>query len=320
MTMQLTPQKSPKKTLSPSEKTFKKLSTKVKRLETAIKKDQEKLDNLLSLYAHNLAPQEQRFRFIFQETIKRIYSFYIQKSLFSKKEKKVLRGFLLVIFENLSFFIELQDCDPKVQEILSALLPKPKKEKEPTEEPLNEEEFSSSFEEEEPFFHFSFKEEQKPLSSKELEDKKSLGTIYRDLAKKFHPDLELDPKKKEEKEKLMKELTMAYRAGDVHTLLNLQKIHLPKKPHSTEEDLDALCTLLQQRIDSLQQEKYSLALSSRYQNLFGYLRFGLPKAEEFMKQTFIENSLHLAPREELYEALLSDRAIEVLREIIAEEP
>src|SRR5206468_1470805 len=48
---------------------------------------------------------------------------------------------------------------------------------------------------------------------------KNITTIYRQLAKLFHPDLEQDEDRRMEKEVLMKSLTEAYEANNLHALL-----------------------------------------------------------------------------------------------------
>lgn len=60
--------------------------------------------------------------------------------------------------------------------------------------------------------------------AKQIEEarKKSIGSIYRQLARVLHPDLEQDIRLKTEKESLMKELTVAYEKEDLHTLLRLE--------------------------------------------------------------------------------------------------
>lgn len=51
---------------------------------------------------------------------------------------------------------------------------------------------------------------------------KDLATLYKQLAKLLHPDLEQDPQRREEKEAAMKRLNAAYQNEDLHGLLQLE--------------------------------------------------------------------------------------------------
>ena len=66
---------------------------------------------------------------------------------------------------------------------------------------------------------------------KQIEEarKKSIGSIYKQLAKAFHPDLETDDVVKLQKEDIMKQLTVAYENNDLHTLLKLEMEWIQKE-------------------------------------------------------------------------------------------
>ncbi len=68
------------------------------------------------------------------------------------------------------------------------------------------------------------KQIEKETKIQELENlqKKGLSTIYKQLAKVLHPDLEQDPVLKKEKEEVMKKLSIAYENNDLHTLISLE--------------------------------------------------------------------------------------------------
>ena len=65
-------------------------------------------------------------------------------------------------------------------------------------------------------------EEEKQEAELAFLQKKGISSLYKQLAKLFHPDLEQDPIRKKEKEDLMKVLTHAYKTADLHTLLSLE--------------------------------------------------------------------------------------------------
>lgn len=62
----------------------------------------------------------------------------------------------------------------------------------------------------------------------QLLDNSSLKQLYRKLAMLLHPDREQDPVKREEKTRLMGELSHAWETRDMFTLLHLAHTHLPE--------------------------------------------------------------------------------------------
>ena len=99
--------------------------------------------------------------------------------------------------------------------------------------------------------------EEKEKQKEELR-KKSINSIYRQLAKILHPDLEQDPEIKADKESRMQQLTAAYEAGDLHTLLSLELEWITKEGDDiarlTNEKLDIYNSLLKEQIEELEME------------------------------------------------------------------
>jgi hypothetical protein len=106
--------------------------------------------------------------------------------------------------------------------------------------------------------------------------KRSIGSIYKQLARAFHPDFEQDEVKKAEKEVLMKELTTAYKEGDLHTLLRLELEWI----HHEEDDAERLSDeklaiyneVLKEQVEMLERELYLLPAHPRYEVLQQYTR------------------------------------------------
>ncbi len=75
------------------------------------------------------------------------------------------------------------------------------------------------------------KQAEREEKEKQLEDarKKSIGSVYKQLVKAFHPDLETDDAIKLQKEEIMKQLTVAYENNDLHTLLKLEMEWIQKE-------------------------------------------------------------------------------------------
>jgi hypothetical protein len=105
---------------------------------------------------------------------------------------------------------------------------------------------------------------------------KNISTIYKQLAKLFHPDLEQDEERKIEKEVLMKELTAAYEAKNLHMLLMLELkwIHNENDHLETlsEEKLTIYLQILREQARDLEYEANSIVEQPRYNvliELFG---------------------------------------------------
>lgn len=64
----------------------------------------------------------------------------------------------------------------------------------------------------------------------------SAKTVYRQLARAHHPDLERDPAQQQAKTALMQEITAAYEAGDLYALLQL----MADSAHAEAADADVL--------------------------------------------------------------------------------
>ncbi|RYU81883.1 hypothetical protein [Hymenobacter persicinus] len=79
-------------------------------------------------------------------------------------------------------------------------------------------------------------------------------TLYRQLARANHPDLERDPAVAQEKTARMQQITRAYEANDLYTLLQLLSEHAPGHTDSESENLLTSYTrALRQQQDELKQ-------------------------------------------------------------------
>jgi len=108
---------------------------------------------------------------------------------------------------------------------------------------------------------------------RELEElrKKDLGTLYRQLAKMLHPDLEQDPARRSEKESAMKDLTTAYKANDLHALLRLELTWITREGANvdqlSEQKLAVYNQVLQEQVDQLAVDLERVHLHPRYSPL-----------------------------------------------------
>lgn len=122
----------------------------------------------------------------------------------------------------------------------------------------------------------SKKEIEKEKKAQELEDlqKKGLSSIYKQLAKAFHPDLEPDPKQKIEKEQLMKKLTNAYENDDLHTLLSLEMEWMSRSNQTGkvqgEDKLKIYNSILKDQVDALQYNLQDVISHPKYTPLHAW--------------------------------------------------
>ena len=106
---------------------------------------------------------------------------------------------------------------------------------------------------------------------------KNISTIYKQLAKLFHPDLEQDIDRKVEKEILMKELTNAYEAKNLHALLLLELKWIHKEndhlENLTEDKLTVYLQILKEQAMDLENQKNTIIHQPQYSvmvNQFGF--------------------------------------------------
>jgi hypothetical protein len=99
--------------------------------------------------------------------------------------------------------------------------------------------------------------------------KKTVATIYKQLARVLHPDLELDAEIRRQKEVLMRELTVAYRNNDMLTLLRLEMEWIEREEGDikrlTEEKLAIYNQTLKEQAQNLERELHELPYNPRYE-------------------------------------------------------
>jgi len=98
--------------------------------------------------------------------------------------------------------------------------------------------------------------------------KRGIATIYKQLAKVLHPDLERDPARQAEKLALMQQVTAAYQAGDLHTLLQLELEFIHREENRaaelSEQKLAIYCDLLDEQVAQLEGDLHRLIGEPRY--------------------------------------------------------
>ncbi len=116
----------------------------------------------------------------------------------------------------------------------------------------------------------------KEAREREMEElrTKNIGSLYKQLAKLLHPDLEQDSALRAEKEAAMKKLTIAYRDGDLHALLKLEIEWISREQDDvnrlTEEKLALYNQVLKEQAVELQCMINSAHEHPRYLPLMRY--------------------------------------------------
>jgi hypothetical protein len=119
------------------------------------------------------------------------------------------------------------------------------------------------------------KEEQ--LKIEEEIKNKSVRSIYINLVKILHPDSEIDPKIKLEKEEIMKKVTLAYEEKDFSTLLKLELewVHMENKhlEKLTDDKLKIYINVLQEQVVELINEKQNIYMNPRFESILKFVHY-----------------------------------------------
>lgn len=111
------------------------------------------------------------------------------------------------------------------------------------------------------------KADEERQKQKEEAKSKSVATIYRQLAKVLHPDLEMNESLKLKKDSLMKQLTEAYKKKDLHTMLTLELEWIKKEENFSEmskEKLKIYNELLNEQIADLEADRFDIMHDPRF--------------------------------------------------------
>lgn len=121
-------------------------------------------------------------------------------------------------------------------------------------------------------------QEAKALREAEAEKARTmdLKTLYKQLAKVLHPDLEADPARKLQKQEWMQRLTKAHAAGDLLGLLSIEMqwlgVEASNLATATDQKLRVYASVLKEQIAEVKRHTQDLPFHPR----FGSLRHFLP--------------------------------------------
>src|ERR1700754_2472924 len=302
----------PKQTLSKQQQTFNRLIKKIETLQADLEKTTHSLQQKLDFYLKHIYPLERREIILLKDLAKCLYTFYKENHLFSKNDRAILGEVISIQLHNI-FQLEQAEPDDELKEIFRAVekrdydeaaeegLDAMKQEMQSMLEDLDvdfniadmdremtEEEILKKVEALKDQFRQrankagaapgkkTKKQLEKEANEKKLEEEraKSINSIYKQLVKIFHPDLELDPELKLQKEELMKKLTTSYKSGDLHTLLKLELQWIQKEGTNVDKLSDDKLALynesLKEQANDLEGEINQLLHHPRYQPLYKF--------------------------------------------------
>lgn len=301
-------------TSSTAQQEFERLSDEIYRLQSDLMRTTAALDKVLGFYQRTVLPARQSVSRNLSDCSKLMYEHYKHPTILSEKEIEDLK----LLIAHLINRVLAENPDEELIEIIEEL----KMEKEPAEpKEVAKRENSTAAHREIPRQESGFYEELKKTKRKEELDprqKKELVSLYRQLVKVLHPDLEQDLGKKLEKEELMKFLINAYENNDLHTLLELEKewIGGPKKEEEIEQ-LDIYNSVLREQVEKLQKSVDFAYLNPKYGPLHAYetndyeTLMAVMQEALRMAQTDADNCQSIA------KSLRTEQAEEILRNIIA---
>jgi hypothetical protein len=309
--------KQEKQILSKQQQAFNRLVKKIEKLRQELEQTNDSLNKKSSFYVKHIYPLEQQLSSLQKEVVKMLYTFFNNKKLFSKEKKEVLREVIIAQLSNILKFNEGEPDDElkKIFKAVEGISYEKAAEEdfdtmkyemaEMFEEfgfDMDLDDMHSNMTEEEIIKKMiemqeqlkeqagakqekksSYKKTKKQLEKEEKEKlmeqarTKNISSIYRQLAKAFHPDLEQDEELKIEKEHLMKELTVAYENNDLHTLLKLEISWIQKEENNpdklSDDKLKIYNEVLKEQVQELENEIHMLLQHPRYQALQKFAMF-----------------------------------------------
>ena len=111
-------------------------------------------------------------------------------------------------------------------------------------------------------------EKEKRQREQEEAKNKDIKSLFKQLAKAFHPDLESDPILKAHKEIWMQRLNAAYSTGDLREMLQLEMEWLGEEAtnlkNASDEKLKVYCAVLKEQISQLKSQTIGLIHEPQY--------------------------------------------------------
>ena len=348
-----------KRILTKNEIAFNKLIKKIESLGKKLITTEQLLNEKLSFFVKNIHPLDSNLANLKAEFIKLLYKCKLEKNSFTKSERAALKDFLIdEVYDYLN--LKEGETDKEIAQIFKELngISLNEIEKEGFENAKNE--FKNMFSEKDIDFDFdSFKHDMseeelarkmhemkqklgehaqnnskskpKPKSIKQLEKEKrdkeieeaknkSISSIYKQLARILHPDLERDENLRLEKEEYMKQLNVAYKKKDIHTLLKLELMWIHKVENTdnklTDDKLKIYIEVLTEQVRELEENEYNIIQHPRYESLHKlvYIPYQIKNLD--LKNIKLKSDKKIADIETYIKNLKSTKYISEVKKII----
>lgn len=228
-------------------KEFEQTLNRIERDEQRLKALEQELLNLQQRLSTESAPIVEEFCQLRFENLTKLKQ-HQTDSFFKKKELRRMTHMMVEMAAGL-----VQIGDERGQAFLDELIPQ-------------EEELSEEAEESNESHHYQ------PASPKEkaAEGKLEIKSLFRQLAKAFHPDKEQQEHLKEEKTALMKKITAAYENQDLYGLLKIEKEHMGPREF-TEDKIDLYLKHINDRLKELRTFENRLKKSGPLATIYRFI-------------------------------------------------
>lgn len=350
------PKKKQKPSSDPFHQKFNRLQKKLDTLQKKYNDTENVLDKHLSFHSSEIQPLERQMCNLWKDQIKSIYKHLDNKKAFNKQSRRSIFGLLSDLFYNLHNKPHAFEPDEELSSIFKEIAgiseeqiqSNRKNEIKNMVEDLftsqgidvdlsnfnydgTEEEIlqrlSKIMEEQSRFFN----QDPPPKSKKAMEQeqrkdqlenlqKKGLRSLYKQLAKAFHPDLEIDPILKAEKEIFMKQLSRAYEENDLQTLLSLEMQWLKKSDairfQPTQDELKHYNKILQEQVATLQMNIANIFAHPKYSPLHSYFEGNLEQLGSSLVKDLKKTQKNLRVNKEITEDLQGAQAIAIIQAMI----
>jgi len=277
--------------LTSHQKTFNRLIKTVQDLQAKQEATIHEIDLALQFYYDTIKPDEAILSQSLIERIKIAYQFYKPSKELSKPERKLFKIWLTGEIEQVCSMNDSSKMPDEIKKIFKELTGSDYEEDLATEMKIIQEHIQNEFgmdvdlsdvnlqgSQDDILKNIFFKlgqaasqhqqsSSESPKTKKQLEKEskkqaimdmqsKSLHTMYKQLVRVLHPDLERDSQKRTWKEELMKKLTVAYENNDLYSLLTIEMEWMNssagKIRSQNDDDLKIYNAILKDQIKELQ--------------------------------------------------------------------
>ncbi len=304
------------KPLNKQQIAFNKLIKKIEKLREELKNKSENLDKQLAYYGKEIHPLERKANEKRKEILRLIFPQFKNNKKIKGEEKKTLKRFIIFFLQDIFYNDDKppgQDLKDIFKAVTGESYDKVTKnefeimkdqmenmfrnngfEFDPGElnKDMSEEEISAKMKElfekmnqqeeekqtKKPQRKKTAKQIEKEEKNKQLEEarNKNIKSIYKQLVRALHPDLEQDEVEKVKKEKLMQRLTVAYGNNDLHEMLSLEMEFINREENNIDqlsmEKLAIYNLVLKEQIQALEMQIHILIQHPRFSPLMKYER------------------------------------------------